>query len=162
MSRSAKVSIVLAGLLLLAAAFISGGGIYRTVNLGYGEAYVVNRFTGSVRVLSPDEPVDSRLKELPSDALSKLDADASLWSGGEQGLDIGLYNGSSWALRELVVTLDLSFKDGGKMHRRYAVPCEIRPLSSGSTWCDLGFSPDERGLDRWDWDIHSARGIPRR
>lgn len=157
--RARWVFAVVAGLVVLGAAFLLGGGVYRTVNAGNGEVYVVNRFTGSARVLSPNEGLSTELTSLPPDVLNALGVDAELWDG-EQWLKMDVYNGSTWEVSDLVVVLDVAFEDGTDMHRRLAVPCHVEPLTSSYTGCNVGFSWSERPLKEWSWQIESGRGIP--
>ena len=57
MSKSRWAVVVVAiALLPMAVGLLAGGGVYRTVNAGRGEAYVVNRFTGKAFPVRPREP----------------------------------------------------------------------------------------------------------
>ena len=107
----------------------------------------------------PYAGTEKRLRDIPSEVLDELEGDAELWDG-EQGLDVELYNGSTWEVRELVVVFDAAFEDGTEMHRLLAVPCELQPLAVGTAWCPVGFSWSERPVKNWDWSIRSGRGIP--
>jgi len=159
MGKGLRVFFVCLGLAAIAGvALVAGGGVYRTANAGKGEVWVVNRFTGSSRLLSPDADRARRLRPLPPEVLDAIEAEAELWDG-EQGLSIDLYNGSTWDVRELVVLFDAVFEDGTEMHRRLAPPCALAPLTSGSAWCDVGFSWSEKPLKEWNWRIESGRGI---
>jgi hypothetical protein len=46
-----RLLIVIGAAALLVAVFVASGGIYRTVNVGGGAVYVVNRFTGETRIV---------------------------------------------------------------------------------------------------------------
>jgi hypothetical protein len=55
MSRGKWLLVVVGAAVFLLAVGVLGGGVYRTVNLGDGEAYVVNRFTGKAFPVIPQE-----------------------------------------------------------------------------------------------------------
>jgi len=48
--------LVVTGVLAVAVGLLAGGGVYRTVNVGRGDAYIVNRFTGKAFPVIPREP----------------------------------------------------------------------------------------------------------
>jgi len=56
MSRGKWLLVVVGAAAFLLAVGVLGGGVYRTVNLGHGDAYLVNRFTGKAFPVIPREP----------------------------------------------------------------------------------------------------------
>jgi len=56
MSKSKWVMVIVGAAAFLLAVGVLGGGVYRTVNLGRGDAYIVNRFTGRAFPVRPREP----------------------------------------------------------------------------------------------------------
>ena len=154
---------VIAALVLLAVAFLLGGGVYRTVNAGGGRVYVVNRFTGSERLLGVSAARRSQeVETLPLSAIARLEGSASI-SG--DSLYCELYNGSDWDVKELTISVSATLDDGRKLDgRRYNLSkaYAVGSLESGTWSCNLGlvsgFGPAP--ISEWSWGIVSARGKP--
>jgi hypothetical protein len=144
-----RAVLVVGVLCVLAVALFLGGGIYRTINPGYGHVYLVNRFTGRAFLLSGAErlPVKSpprprpKRKETAGEKAIRLDREERAkamrlaqqdctWSAD------GLQNNNDWA-RE----------------RARALPIEDQVLGWGTQR-----SEEFRGLEKVPWKGRGRRG----
>ena len=148
----------------LVIAFVAGGGIYRIANAGAGQVYVINRFTGSSRLLQPDTD-----KVVPPEVLARLKARAELTEHGSDEPYVtstayfNLYNGSAWTLTDITVSITVSARDGTEIrNREYSLSpttgsdsCLISHRT-GEWAAELGFRAAPAAA--LDWHVVSGRG----
>jgi hypothetical protein len=138
------------------------------VSLESGESYPVrvNRITGNTQVLyrgvwrpSSDLPkLPPLIQDLTAQDLQKLNGQAKLaeWSM----LDLSLYNGSDFTLKEITVEVVVTESTGKEVLRRqYRIEQEHPPKRAKAYFEDLEFylGPGQN----WGWKVVAARGIRR-
>lgn len=79
-------------------------------------------------------------------------------------LEVNLYNGSTWEIKEITVQLKVTSKTSGEhvitVDRKYVLSCWVSPMTSKECNTNVGFSL-RNGQD-FSWNILSAVGYPRR
>ncbi len=157
----------LAVILVVCAAFLLWVQRYKFdhVSLESGESYPVrvNRITGNAQVLyrgvwrpSSDLPkLAPLIQDLAAQDLEKLKGQAKLaeWSM----LDLSLYNGSDFTLKEITVDVAVTESSGKEVLRRqYRIEQEHPPKQAKDYLEDLGFylGPGQN----WSWRLIAARG----
>ena len=111
-----------------------------------------------------DEDEEVQLSKLPSDELRKLTGNLSPPFRGPYGgsMYIELYNGSSWPVYKLIVSITANNAEGESVldDRRYKVelrsPLEPLDATNNSQFVDFEIVRDWD----WSWNIVEAEGIP--
>ena len=160
MSKRGWAAVIVGGPALLLLAFFLAGGVYRTVNVGGGRAYLVNRFTGKTVVLRPT------VAALPARERAQLEGRAGLRDyrriDAAGSFSVSIYNGSSWTVKEITVEIrGMSLDESEVIERTYRIPCDVDSLTRGDCYATVDVVPLlDSPASGFAWHIVGARGIP--
>jgi hypothetical protein len=158
-----------------------------------GQTFRIDKATGQTwriqgsqmtEVEEPEPPkaeLTKPLKALPLDEIAKLECKAGV-SGSRDSISGQIYNGSSWDVSELTVSVTGKAYDGSKIWTRifkvgFYAPSPVAPLSVGKFMFEVGdyfMKYDEstpfvdnnwaynraNKLNDFDWNIEDAHGLP--
>lgn len=162
--RSRHVAIVCATLLV--AGMMFWPTLYRYDSVRMDDATYplrINRLTGSTEMfvgmqwmdVGSDASTDDKSTDLPANEAEKVSGNAALtgygWFSGK------IYNGSSWTVTGLVVSVSAKERDGSvRWTREFDVSVSARPLSTGSLNVEV---VGDNGVGSTDWAIVRVRGL---
>ena len=164
-SRVNLTTVVVLGILALTA--LSAFYIWSAHNRFYimsgsqGIAYEIDRKTGETWMLrggnkTPHNWPQSRAKsveEIPPFDSAKITGNAGLGSGLFSGK---IYNGSSWTVTKIIVTVTAKEENGStRWTRDFAHDIQIQPLTTASLYITV---TGEQGIKEAPWAIKSAWG----
>lgn len=126
-----------------------------------GIAYEIDRKTGETWMLrgvsktphDTQEPGGKAVEELPPSEGGKITGNAGLGSGYFSGK---IYNGSSWTVTKIIVTVTALEENGNiRWTRDFAYNTEVQPLTTASLYIEV---TGEQGIKESSWTIKSAWG----
>ncbi len=162
MNRNKVLAVTCATLILSGVLFWPT--LYRYDKLTIGSRSILvrsNRVTGySERFLGDRwEPAEEEkpIEALPSKEQDKVTGNAGFSNDGER-FEGGLYNGSAWTIKRLVIRIKVKEKSGAvKWDRTFEASTDIKPLSTGSFSVSVldaqGVTPADT-----DWTIWGIQG----
>jgi hypothetical protein len=123
----------------------------------------INRLTGRTEMFvglewiqaGSDASSDDQSTDLPSNEAAKVTGNGALtgygWFSGK------VYNGSSWTVTGLVISVSAKERDGSvRWTREFNVRVSAQPLSTGSLNVEV---VDDNGVGSTDWAIVRVRGV---
>jgi hypothetical protein len=129
---------------------------------GPGNAvFVVDKLTGKSWLLRSDEKVElgertTQEIQIPKDQLTDLTGTASLCDYGKDKYSVDLYNGTSWIIRSITITITAKNADGStRWQRDFQETVDIAPFSVHSFLIQL---TQIEGIKDFSWYIKSAQG----
>ena len=126
-----------------------------------GIAYEIDRKTGETWMLrggtkTPHkwpQPTAKTVEELPPFEIAKITGNAGLGSGLFSGK---IYNGSSWTVTKIIVTVTAKDENGStRWTRDFARDIQISPLTTASLYIEV---TGEQGIKEAPWTIKNVWG----
>ena len=140
---------------------------YTVVGTQRGIAYEIDRKSGESWTISPgkrkqnidydpkSEVVTERSRSFPIEEKAKITGYADLAYGFLKGK---LYNGSTWTVKEVIVTVKVLEKDGStRWDRQFREMVTIQPLTTVSFMVEVGGDSD---IGSFEWALVQVNGIP--
>lgn len=161
------VVLVIVGVLIGVAIYFSANRYY-VIPGANGIAYEVDRKTGNTWVLQgaskslqKGNDQTKTLSSLPQEEIQKITGkgkfDDFTSVGGRYCFDANLYNGTSWHIQEITVTITAKNQDGNvRWARQYKHSLDIEPLSETEFFIDVSDIKDATA----EWRIDDVRGYP--
>ena len=156
-----STAIICATILIICIAFwptlykydkVTAGGMSLPIRINRVTGHTATFFGG--KWIRQNETKNKTSEEIPPDEGAKVTGNSGI-SYGE--FRASIYNGSSWIIDELVITISAKDKNGGtSWNRKFRnkPSAEIDPLTTGH----ISFSIADDNVQNYEWNIAEVRG----